>query len=128
MPLHVLGHANDTLSHAGDWLGSAAALPAPAAAQGALWGGAPFVRPGTSLYTSGSTEISSVALALESRCTSARMFSVAHCMVSGQRHDWGSWQISGTEFWHFFKGRLTYVNDSCKVPAFSHIEGGEGLL
>ena len=79
MPLHVLGHANDTLSHAGDWLGSAAALPAPAAAQGALWGGAPFVRPGTSLYTSGSTEISSVAPALESRCTSAHMFSVAHC-------------------------------------------------
>ena len=53
---------------AGDWLSGAAALPAPAAAQGALWGAAPFARPGTSLYTSGgSTEFSGTAPASETR-------------------------------------------------------------
>ena len=75
-------------SRPGDWLSSAAALPAPAAAQGALWGSAPFARPGTSLYTSAGTDFSGASPAPESRCLPAHALPwlpMAPLMLS---HEW----------------------------------------
>lgn len=76
------------VSCAGDWLSSAAALPAPGAAQGALWGSAPFVRPGASLYTSGSTDFSSVAPGPESRCVRRLCPLCGPWLAQGQACDW----------------------------------------
>ena len=59
-------HINASVGYAGDWLSSAAALPA--AVPGALWGASGLGRPGTSLYASGSGDTPSSSPVPESRC------------------------------------------------------------
>lgn len=51
------------MSCAGEWLSNTAALPAPAASQGALWGASAPARPGTSLYSSSSADVSGASTA-----------------------------------------------------------------
>ena len=57
-------HIDASVGCAGDWLSSAAALPAPV--PGALWGASGLGRPGTSLYASG--DAPSASPVPESRC------------------------------------------------------------